>query len=143
MPVWVRVAIRRPGASSTVETSAKLNTGFTIGPEPFIRLPRRVAELLGLDVEHGELLTGISDAGGRPLPVYRLGVVEIRVLVPDRETSWVRAVAVLTGAPSVLLNDVLIEELGLVPERPGSGLWRFSDEPPSRLRQSARPEYHG
>ena len=63
--------------------------------------------------------------------------------MPDRETSWVRAVAVLTGAPSVLLNDVLIEELGLVPERPGSGLWRFSDEPPSRLRQSARPEYHG
>ena len=41
---WVRVAIRRPGASSAVETSAKLNTGFTIGPEPFIRLPGRVAE---------------------------------------------------------------------------------------------------
>ena len=48
MSVWVRAAIRRPGASSAVETSAKLNTGFTMGPEPFIKLPGRLAELLGL-----------------------------------------------------------------------------------------------
>ena len=27
---------------------AKLNTGFTMGPEPFIKLPGRLAELLGL-----------------------------------------------------------------------------------------------
>jgi len=33
------------------------------------------------------------------------------------------------------------EELGVVPERPGTGLWRFRDEPPDRLRRSTEPEY--
>ena len=142
MPVWVRVAIRRPGGSGEVEASAKVNTGFTIGPLPFIRLPRALAERLGFDVEGAPPLPGIADAAGRSLPVRRLGPVEVRVAVPDREAAWVRAIAIYTGAPSVLLNDVLTEELKIVPERPASGLWRFSDEGLGELRRSAEPEYY-
>jgi len=142
MPVWVRVAIRRPGGSEEVAASAKVNTGFTIGPLPFVRLPRALAERLGFDVEGSPLLPGIADAAGRSLPVRQLGPVEIRIVVPDKETSWTRAIAIYTGAPSVLLNDVLTEELRVVPERPASGLWRFSDEGLEGLRRSAEPEYY-
>ena len=142
MPVWVRVAMRKPGESEEIEASAKVNTGFTIGPLPFIRLPRALAERLGFDVERAPLLRGIADAAGRSLPVRRLGPIEVRVIVPDRETAWIRAIAIYTGAPSVLLNDVLTEELKVVPERPASGLWRFSDEGVEELRRSAEPEYY-
>ncbi len=142
MPVWVRVALRKPGGGDEVQTSAKVNTGFTIGPLPFVRLPRTLAEKFGFDVERAPPLPGIVDAADRSLPVRRLGPIEVRVVVPDRETPWVRAIAVYTGAPSVLLNDVLTEKLKVVPERPASGLWRFSDEGVEELRASAQPEYH-
>ena len=141
MPVWIRVGIRVPGSSTPISTSAAANTMFSIGPRPLINLPATLAGRLGLDVRGARLLMTARDAGGRPLPVYELGVVEVRVEVPDRETDWVRAVAVHLGGSVVLLNDVLIEELGVVPERPGTGLWRFRDEPPDRLRRSAEPEY--
>ena len=39
-----------------------------------------------------------------------------------------------------LINDMLIEALGIVIEAAGSGLWRFRWDPPDRLRQSERPE---
>ena len=78
MPLWLKVALRKVGASREVEASAKVNTGFTIGPRPFIRLPRRLVEELGFDLSRAELMPGISDAGGRALPVYWLGPVEVR-----------------------------------------------------------------
>ncbi len=141
MPIWVRVRIRMPRTSDEMETSAKLNTGFTIGPFPFIRLPKALAERLGFDISRARPLHGVLDAAGRSLPMFELGVVEVKVVEPDRESEWVRAVAVYTGASSVLLNDFLIEELGIEPVRPGSGFWRFRGEPPGRLRKSAEPEY--
>ncbi len=93
-------------------------------------------------MEKSTPLPGIADAAGRSLPVHQLGTVEVRVTVPDRETNWTRAIAIYTGAPSVLINDVLTEELGIVPEKPASGLWRFSDEGLEKLRKSAKPEYY-
>jgi len=114
---------------------------FSIGPRPLINLPATLASRLGFDVRAARLLMTARDAGGRPLPIYELGLVEVKVEVPDRETDWVRAIAIHLGGSVVLLNDVLIEELGLVPERPGTGLWRFRDESSDSLRRSAEPEY--
>lgn len=142
MPLWLKVALRKVGASREVEASAKVNTGFTIGPRPFIRLPRRLVEELGFDLSRAELMPGISDAGGRALPVYWLGPVEVRVVVPDRITNWVRAIAVFTGAPSILLNDVLTARLKIAIEDPEVGLWRFRDEPLNKLRESVKPELY-
>jgi len=140
MPVWIRVKLRRPGHRVEVEASAKINTGFTIGPSPVIRLPRALARELGFDVEKAELMRGIADAAGRPLPMYRLGVVEVMAVEPDRQSRWVRAIAVYTGAPSLLINDYLTEELEIEIAMPGSGFWRFRGE--DRLRRSAKPEYY-
>lgn len=141
MPVWVRIRLRRPGQVREVEASAKVNTGFTVGPLPVVRLPDALAERLGFDIERGEILRGVVDAAGRPLPMLRLGQVEVMAIEPDRRSRWVRAIAVRTGAQSVLLNDYLTEELEIEPAMPGSGFWRFRGE--DRLRKSAEPEYYG
>jgi len=135
------VRIRSCEASREVEASAKLNTGFTVGPYPLIRLPRAVTEGLGFNVNQPAPSISVLDAGGRPLTMHRLGFVDVKVVAGDRETEWVRALAVYTGGPSILLNDALMEELGVVAEKPRTGLWRFSDEPTTRLRESAGEEY--
>ena len=70
-----------------------------------------------------------------------LGVVEVKVVVPDRPTDWVRAVAVSVGREEVLLSDKLTDALGISPVRVGEGIWRFSDEPPEVRRTSVEPEY--
>jgi len=140
MPVWVRLRLRARGGSREVEVSGKLNTGFSVGGQPLVRLPRKVAVDLGLDVERPAGTIDALDAGGRRLQVLVLGAVEVKAVAPDRETGWVEALAVYTGGDSVLLSDALMEELGLVAERPRSGLWRFVDEPPTKLRESATEE---
>ena len=139
MPVWVRVKLRRPGGSVSVDASAKVNTGFSVGPSPMIRLPRKTAQELGFDVEAGEELSGVTDAAGRPLPMRRLGVVEVMVVEPDRQSRCVRAIAVYTGASTILINDYLTEELEIEIVRPGTGLWRFRGE--DVVRRSAEPSY--
>ena len=44
-----------------------------------------------------------------------LGVVEVKVVVPDRPTDWIRAVAVSVGREEVLLSDKLTDALGVSP----------------------------
>jgi len=41
----------------------------------------------------------------------------------------------------VLVNDKLTEELGIVLLAPGSGKWRFVDDPIDKVRSSERPQY--
>ena len=69
-----------------------------------------------------------------------LGVVEVRVVVPDRPTDWVRAVAVSVGREEVLLSDKLTDALSVSPVLVGAGIWRFADEPPHVGRRSVEPE---
>lgn len=141
MPIWVRVRVRRVDDRKEVEISAKVNTGFTVGPLPIIRLPKPVVERLGFDLSSAIPVPGLLDTVGRSITTLILGEVEVKVVESDRESNWIRSVAIyMPGAPTVLLNDYLIEALGIVPERPGTGLWRFSDE--SKLRKSAPPEYY-
>ena len=144
MPVWVRMRLRRPGSADEVEVSAKVNTGFTVGPLPVVRLPKAVAERLGFDLAEAEILPGIRDTALRPLSARLLGPVEVRVAVQDRPTRWVRATAIyMRGSATVLINDVLAGRrlLGLVIEDSETGLWRLADDPPGTVRRSSRPEY--
>lgn len=123
-----------------MEASAKINTGFTVGPSPMVRLPRKVAEQLGFNIEAGEDLKRGSRRRWAPLPMRRLGVVEVMAIEPDRQSQWVRAVAVYTGASTLLINDYLTEELEIEIIRPGTGLWRFRGE--DVVRRSAEPSYY-
>jgi len=76
LPIWIRIKLRRPGASREIEVSAKVNTGFTIGPQPILRLPRAVAEELGFDVGEAEPMPGIYDTALRPLPTRSQSILE-------------------------------------------------------------------
>ncbi len=139
MPVWIPVRVR--SRHKEVVTSAKVNTAFTLAPAPLIRLPEKLARELGFEPlkEESRVLLGVH-AGGGELRAYVLGPVEVKVDVPDKETPWKKAWAVLMGGNTVLLNDYLTEELGVEPVKPRSGYWRLSNDPPSRLRESAKEE---
>ncbi|RLF07221.1 MAG: hypothetical protein DRJ69_07360 [Thermoprotei archaeon] len=103
-----------------------------------IRLPRKAVQELGFDVEAGEELSGVTDAAGRPLPMRRLGVVEVMVVEPDSQSRWVRTIAVYTGASTILINDNLAEEIEIEVVRPGTGLWGFRGE---GVVRSVEPSY--
>jgi len=42
---------------------------------------------------------------------------------------------------ALLINDKLCDELGLILLSVGKGLWRFSDDPASVVRESEKPVY--
>jgi hypothetical protein len=66
--------------------------------------------------------------------------LEILVESAGRSEGPILVSACISATDEALINDRLIEELGIILERPGSGLWRFSDEPPLNLRESEEPE---
>jgi len=41
----------------------------------------------------------------------------------------------------VLINDKLTEELDIIILAPGSGKWKFSDDPVDKIRYSEKPQY--
>ena len=140
MAVRLRVALRRPGSPRVVETSALVNSGFE-ADMPQLVLPTALARELGFNVEEAPL-GAVTVCGGAELPMRVLGVVEVRVVVPDRATGWTRAVAVSVGREEeVLLSDKLTDALGVSPVLVGAGIWRFTDEPPDVRRRSAEPEF--
>jgi len=138
--VRIRIALRRPGSSRVIETSALVNSGFEVDV-PQLVLPVALARELGFDIE-GAPTEAITVCGGAELPMRILGVVEVKVVVPDRPTGWVRAVAVSVGEEEeVLLSDKLTDALSVSPVLVGAGIWRFTDEPPDVRRMSVKPEF--
>ena len=140
MAVRIRIALRRPGSSRVIETSALVNSGFEVDV-PQLVLPIALAHELGFNVKEAPI-GSITVCGGAELPMRVLGVVEVRVVVPDRPTRWVRAVAVSVGREEeVLLSDKLTDALNVSPVLVGAGIWRFTDEPPDVRRMSVEPEF--
>ena len=130
----------RTGAS--VETAAIANSGYgSVGPEAIV--PLALAERL---VPHHVL----RDAGAREYTVAgghveRFSAIseelKISVVTKDRVEGPIIADMVISGGEDeVIIGDKLIESLKIALERPASGLWRFYDEPLSKVRRSAEPE---
>jgi len=50
--------------------------------------------------------------------------------------------ALISGVEEeVLINDKLVEELGIVVVAAGSGKWRFIDDPVDKVRVTEKPQY--
>lgn len=83
----------------------------------------------------------IYDTAGGPTRVYKIQhAAEVSVLTKDRESRKVISDIVISHIEvEALISDKLAEELMLVIERPGEGLWRFRDE--RRKRRSEKPIY--
>jgi hypothetical protein len=133
----VRVRIRIVRGDKVLETPALVNTGFKT-PNPQILLPIKAAEKLGLwpDLPR-EASVEIYDTAGGPVRVYRVRNA-VKVEISEKGISVVADAVISHTEVEVLISDRLADELMIVIERPGEGIWRFRDE--NVLRRSEAPE---
>jgi hypothetical protein len=134
----VRVRVRIQTEKGAEETVAALNSYYET-KKPEILLPLALASRLGISPREGE--PGIYQSPAGPALIFKsLKKVKVEALVPDRKTRPVSCLASVSEIwDEATLSDKLIEELGIVPEKPGSGLWRFLDE--GKLRKSEKPQF--
>ena len=133
----VRIKLRLRYCDKVLETSALVNTGFET-PNPQILLPIKVAERLSLWPElPKDTLVEIYDTAGGPVRVYRVRNA-VNVEIPEKDISVIADAVISHTEVEVLISDKLADELMIVIERPGEGIWRFRDE--NILRKSEKPE---
>jgi len=133
----VRIKLRLRYCDKVLETSALVNTGFET-PNPQILLPVKVAERLSLWPElPRDTLVEIYDTAGGPVRVYRVRNA-VNVEIPEKGISVIADAVISHTEVEVLISDKLADELMIVIERPGEGIWRFRDE--NILRKSEKPE---
>ena len=122
---WIKVRIRAPGGAE-VETSAVANSGFmwrtrssngAVHLIPAINIPAPLARRLGLLTRVGEEASmPLEVAGHVRVPAIRLGYLDVKLAIQDREMPWVRALAIcIRGESRVLLGEGLLERLKVLP----------------------------
>jgi len=124
-----------------VETVAIANTGFEAeGLE--VVVPESLARRMGFlpELPQGTRVEDYVSASGLARAYVIPQSLDVEVLASDRIRGPVVADAVILDTDEILLSDKMIEELNIILEKPGSGLWRFSDEPSSTLRRSELAE---
>ena len=139
MGVRVKVKVEHVSTGRSVVTSALVNTGFE-ARRPTVRMPVGLARELGVTDEDlrtaEEAVFIVGDGRAVHFTVLR-DAFRISVEAEDRIEGPVLADAlILYGSGELVLNDTLTQLLKIVPAMPRDGLWRFSDEPPDRLRES-------
>ena len=119
---------------SCVEMLAIANTGF-IGSEPEIMLPHQVLERI-VESPRLESVERVLADGSRTVLRRTLEYLDVSAVEEDRTVGPVKAKAYVSRGGPALLNDKLLDELGIVILSPGRGLWCFSDELGKRVRRS-------
>ena len=140
MVVVVRLKIKTDDKEITVPAIA--NTGFE-SDKPEIIIPREVARNLGLSPKKLSAEATIEEyrgAGGKKFKAYTLkSTAKAWVVTGDREVGPVDVVlTVVYGERDVLLSDMAIDALNIVLLKPGAGIWKFTDEPPEKTRESIK-----
>lgn len=138
----VRVRLRISIAGRTVEAVALANAGFE-ADSPQLLVPYAFLVRSGISPEDlGRPSVVEYDTAGGPVAMYVYrGACRVAVVEQDRVSREVEADLVVSPFErEVLMNDSLIEELGMVLLSPRSGLWRFVDDPPDCTRRSYRPQ---
>ena len=126
-----------------VSVPAIANTGFESDNHEII-IPRSIA--LDLNLTRKLLLAEAKleeyrGAGGKKFKAYilRHGFAKAWITTEDRETQPVDiTLTVVYGERDVLLSDKAIEALNIIILKPGTGIWRFSDDPPEKSRESIK-----
>jgi len=127
---------------TSVETSGLVNTGFE-SPEPEVALPLTLVEKLRLyPPPEGAVIYEYTAFGGVKVKVTLVPKSLWIQVVGKGSKRKVRATAAISEAEDeVLISDNLASALGIVPEDPRRGMWRFRWEGLKKLRTSARPEH--
>jgi|UniRef100_A0A7J3X6R3 hypothetical protein len=142
MAVRIRLRLRSRISGEVAEVSALVNTGFET-ETPQLLIPVRLARLLSLyPPPPTSSVVEIGTAGGPSRVFLVRDAVDVWAVTEDREVGPKLAdVLVSPIEEEVLVNDKLTEELGVVLLAPGSGRWRFADDPADRVRGSEKPQY--
>lgn len=139
----IRVRVKLKGkADETIETSAIANSAYET-PEPEAVIPEPLAKRLNLfpKLPSGARIEEYRSIAGVTRIYYIPDAIKISITTTNRVKGPVVAGAAISDKEDeVLLSDRLIDALNIALERPGEGLWRFADEPPSKTRRSERPE---
>jgi hypothetical protein len=131
--VRVKILVEAKGGRS-IESSAILNSSYEADVLE-IALPVKAAQKLKLPLKKGRVER--YGTAGSPIRVKRIpDAVKIYLKVEDREVGPIPADAVILRSEEILLSDKLIDELGIILDKVGEGLWRFRDDPPSKIRRS-------
>jgi hypothetical protein len=84
----------------------------------------------------------LGTAGGPVRMFIVRDALEVWVVTGDRSVGPRVADALISGVEEeVLINDKLVEELGIVVVAAGSGKWRFIDDPADKVRVTEKPQY--
>ena len=106
-------------------------------------MPAKLAEALGFwPTLPGNAVAETYEAAGRSqlMMYYVPGAVEIQAITEDKFSKPVKCALVISEAErEVLLSDKVIDELDIIIESPGRGLWRFRDD--VKTRNSVEPQY--
>jgi hypothetical protein len=92
---------------------------------------------------HHHLQIAELGTAGSPVRMFIVGgALEVWVVAGDRSVGPRVADALISGVEEeVLINDKLVEELGIVIVAAGSGKWRFIDDPVDKVRVTEKPQY--
>lgn len=142
MAVRVKIEIHSVDKDLSVLSTALLNSGFE-SEIPLVLVPAKVAEHLGFlpQLPVNAVAETYEAAGGSAIRVYSIeNVIKVRVVTDDRETDFTACSIIISeGEREVILSDLLIDELEIIIEKSGVGLWRFNDE--GRIRSSLQPQH--
>ncbi len=145
MVVRVRVKLtltRGKSVGAAREAVCVANAGYE-SLKPEMMIPDRLAEVLGLlpELPEGARSKIYRTAAGPIRICFVDECIEAKVVAEDRMSELVKCgIAISELEDEVLLSDKLISAFGIAIEDAGEGLWRFRDEPPSKLRRSYPPE---
>ena len=142
MGVRVKVRIRAHDTNKEIITSALVNSGFET-ETPQIVLPVRAAARLGLYPPPPTVRVVELGTAGGPARMYLLTkAASISIIVEDREEKLIICDVLISPIEEeVLINDKLMDELGIMLVKAGQGIWRFIDDPSNVMRKSVPPEY--
>jgi hypothetical protein len=137
--VAVRLRLRIKVRERVTEEVALLNSGFE-APTPQLLIPISTAKALELWPPTSESKELIVDTAGGPLRVWFYPrAAFVKVITSDAESREVLTDLLVSPlADEPLISDMLAEELEIVVESFGRGLWRFRSEAPGKLRPSER-----
>jgi hypothetical protein len=137
--VAVRLRLRIKVRERVTEEVALLNSGFE-APTPQLLIPISTAKALELWPPTSESKELVVDTAGGPLRVWFYPrAAFVKVITSDAESREVLTDLLVSPlADEPLISDMLAEELEIVVESFGRGLWRFRSEAPGKLRPSER-----
>jgi outer membrane usher protein FimD/PapC len=137
--VAVRVSIQVQLGRKSVRAVAVANSGYEAG-KPELLVPLFFAtHQLGLKFENARPVS-YTAAGGQPLRLFLVGNGRVSVVVHDRRTKSVKVnILASKGETELVMNDSLLEALGISLLKVKRGEWRLEDDPAETRRQSELP----